>query len=252
MTKLAISAEWTKFWSVRATWWSLIGGVLLMAFYSVVSGISQHVGDERQQTAHGIVNSGAIYLVEFCVLAVATLFVTSEYTSGSIRSTLQWVPVRAKVTAAKAAVLVPVLFVYGVVVAVLGMGVASVLMRGAGGATSLSQGAVTALGMGAYFALLGVLCLGISFVLRSAAGTLVVVIVLLLPLPMLMSSYVFPPAMNYFPAFAGMNAMVPPGDANPLLGSLPPYGPWVGVLVCLAWAAAGIAAGTALLNRRDA
>ncbi|MBN9744781.1 ABC transporter permease [Amycolatopsis sp. A1MSW2902] len=252
MTKLAISAEWTKFWSVRATWWSLIGGVLLMAFYSVVTGISQHAGGERQQTAHGIVNSGAICLVEFCVLAVATLFVTSEYTSGSIRSTLQWVPVRARVTAAKAAVLVPVLFVYGVVVAALGMGVASVLMRGAGGSTSLSQGAVTALGMGAYFALLGVLCLGISFVLRSAAGTLVVVIVLLLPLPMLMSSYVFPPAMNYFPAFAGMNAMVPPGDANPLLGSLPPYGPWVGVLVCLAWAAAGIAAGTALLNRRDA
>ncbi|WP_406641445.1 ABC transporter permease [Amycolatopsis sp. WGS_07] len=252
MTKLAISAEWTKFWSVRATWLSLIGGVLLMAFYSVVSGISQHVGDDRQQSAHGIVNAGAIYLVEFCVLAVATLFVTSEYTSGSIRSTLQWVPVRGRVTVAKAAVLVPVLFVYGVVVSLVGMGVASVVMRGAGGSTSLSQGAVTALGMGAYFALLGVLCLGVSFVLRSAAGTLVVVIVLLLPLPMLMSSYVFPEAMNYFPAFAGVNAMVPPGDVNPLLGSLPPYGPWVGVLVCLVWALVGLGAGTALLNRRDA
>ncbi|WP_116205245.1 ABC transporter permease [Amycolatopsis circi] len=252
MTKLAISAEWTKFWSVRATWLSLIGGALLMAFYSVVSGISQHADDDRQQTAHGIVNTGAVYLVEFCVLAVATLFVTSEYTSGSIRSTLQWVPVRARVTAAKATVLVPVLFVYGVIVAVVGMGVASVLMRGAGGSTSLAQGAITAAGMGAYFALLGVLCLGISFVLRSAAGTMVVVIVLLLPLPMLMSSYVFPEAMNYFPAFAGINAMVPPGDANPMFGSMPPYGPWIGVLICLIWAVAGIGAGTALLNRRDA
>lgn len=252
MTKLAISAEWTKFWSVRATWLSLLGGLLLMAFYSVVSGMSQHAGDDRQQSAHGIATAGAIYLVEFCVLAVATLFVTSEYTSGSIRSTLQWVPVRPRVTTAKAAVLVPVLFVYGVVVAALGIGLASVLMGHAGAPTSLSQGAITALGMGAYFALLGVLCLGLSFVLRSAAGTLVVVMVLLLPLPMLMSSYVLRGAMDYFPAFAGINAMVPPGDVNPLFGSPPPYGPWVGVLVCLVWAIAGIGAGTAVLNRRDA
>lgn len=26
----AIAAEWTKFWSVRSTWWCVLGGVLMM------------------------------------------------------------------------------------------------------------------------------------------------------------------------------------------------------------------------------
>ncbi|WP_020662255.1 ABC transporter permease [Amycolatopsis benzoatilytica] len=252
MTKLAISAEWTKFWSVRATWWCLLGGALLMVFYTVVSGVSQHLGDGHPNSAHGIVLAGAVYLVEFCVVSVATLFVTSEYTSGSIRSTLQWVPVRPRVTVAKAAVLVPVLFGYGVLVASLGMAASTVSMGGAGAPTSVAQGTVTAVGMGAFFAFLGLLAMGISFALRSAAGTLVTVMVLLLPLPMLVSAYVIRGAMDYFPAFAGANAMVPGGEVNPLLGNEPPYQSWVGIVVCLAWGIAGLAAGTALLRRRDA
>jgi hypothetical protein len=38
---------------------------------------------------------------------------TSEYATGSIRSTLQWTPVRRDVVLAKAIVLAPVLFGYG-------------------------------------------------------------------------------------------------------------------------------------------
>ncbi|MEU4673116.1 ABC transporter permease [Amycolatopsis sp. NPDC023774] len=249
----AVAAEWTKFWSVRSTWWSLAGGVLVMLFYSGVSGLSQRFGDtEPPQGPHDIVVNGSIYLTEFCVIAVATLFVTSEYASGSIRSTLQWVPVRSTVTLAKAAVLLPVLFAYGVVVALLGMATAAVPMPGAALTTTFGEGFAAAAGMGAFFALLGVLCAGIGFALRSAAGTIVVTMVLLLPLPMLLSAYVAPEIMNYSPAFAGLNGMVPAGETNPLLGGISPYSPWVGVLICLAWAAAGLFLGTSVLKRRDA
>ncbi|MBB4685885.1 ABC transporter permease [Amycolatopsis jiangsuensis] len=252
MMKPAVAAEWTKFWSVRATRWCLAGGTLLMAFYAVVSGLSQRFGGDQPQAAHGIAATGAVYLVEFCVLAVATLFVTSEYTSGAIRTTLQWVPVRPRLTTAKAAVVLPVLFVFGVLVAAFGMGVAKLAMLGNGLPTTFGDAAVTALGMGAYFAFLGVLSTGIAFILRSAAGTLVVLIVLLLPLPLLVSSYVASGALDYFPLFAGSNAMVPPGSADLVLGGTPPYGPWIGALICLLWAGAGLLGGTALLNRRDA
>ncbi|WP_033290289.1 ABC transporter integral membrane protein [Amycolatopsis jejuensis] len=245
MTRLAISAEWTKFWSVRATWWCLIGGAALMTMYAVIAALS----DPRPP--HAIVAGGAVYLVEFCVISVATLFVTSEYTSGSIRSTLQWVPVRSRVTAAKAAVLVPVLFAYGILTAMLGMAVSKIFAWD-GASTSFSQGTIAALGMGAYFALLGVLCLGVAFALRSAAGTLVTVMVLLLPLPLLLASAISPAIATVFPSFAGMNAMVPPGEPNAVIGGLPPYGPWVAVLICACWAVAGAIGGTTILNRRDA
>ncbi|MFI5614628.1 ABC transporter permease [Amycolatopsis sp. NPDC051903] len=249
----AVASEWTKFWSVRATWWCLSGGFLLMLLYSGVSGLSQRFGEtDPPQGPHSIVVNGSIYLVEFCVLAAATLFVTSEYGSGSIRSTLQWVPVRSRVTAAKAAVLVPVLFAYGVVLALVGMLLSATLMPSGAATTTFGQGFTAAAGMGAYFALLGVLCAGIGFALRSAAGTIVVVMVLLLPLPMLLTAYVAPEIMNYFPAFAGINGMVPSGEANPMMGGIAPYSPLVGVLICLVWAAAGLLLGTSVLKKRDA
>ncbi|SEP47841.1 ABC transporter permease [Amycolatopsis saalfeldensis] len=248
----AIASEWTKLWSVRATWWCLSGGLLTMLLYSGVSGLSQHIGDNRPEGAHSMVAAGAIYMTEFFVIAVATLFVTSEYANGGIRSTLQWVPVRRQVPVAKAAVLVPVLFGYGLVVALAGMALGGSLMGSAGLPTSFGTGLLTAVGMGAFFALLGVLCLGVGFALRSAAGTIVTVMVLLLPLPMLLSSYVWQGTMNYFPAFAGLNAMTAPGSANPLFGGPPPYGMGVGVVICLVWAAAGLLVGTAVLKRRDA
>jgi ABC-2 type transport system permease protein len=248
----AVASEWTKLWSVRATWWCLSGGLLMMLLYSGISGLSQRVGDSRPEGAHSMAAAGAIYLTEFFVIAVATLFVTSEYANGGIRSTLQWVPVRHHVPAAKTAVLVPVLFGYGVVVALAGMGVSGLLMGSHGLPTSFTTALLTAAGMGAYFALLGVLCLGIGFALRSAVGTVVTVMVLLLPLPLLLSSYVSQGIMNYFPAFGGLNAMTAPGTENPLFGGPPPYSAWVGVVICLLWAVAGLLAGTAVLKRRDA
>ncbi|MGW4486760.1 ABC transporter permease [Amycolatopsis sp. NPDC004368] len=249
----AIASEWTKLWSVRGTWWSLAGGVLLMLLYSAVSGLSNRGdGSGLPNAPHDIVVGGAIYLTEFCVIAVATLFVTSEYASGSIRSTLQWVPVRSTLALAKAAVLVPVLFAYGVVVSLLGMATSAVLMPGEVITTTFGDGLTATAGMGAYFALLGVLCAGVGFALRSAAGTIVVVMVLLLPLPMLLSAYVAPEIMNYFPAFAGINGMVPAGGTNPMMGGTAPHSPIVGVLICLVWAAAGLFVGTSVLKKRDA
>lgn len=248
----AVAAEWTKFWSVRATWWCLTGGTALMLLYSTASAMAQRYDSDRAQGAHDIALGGGFYLTQFTVVALATLFVTSEYSSGSIRSTLLWTPVREHVALAKAAVLLPVLFAFGAEVAGVGMGLSGVLMDGHGLPTSLSAGATAALGMGAYFALLGVLCTGFGWALRSAVGTLVAVIVLLAPLPIILTSFGWAAAADYFPGIAGINSMIVAGAPSPLTGAPPPYAPWVGVLICAAWAAAALLAGTAVLRRRDA
>lgn len=31
----AIASEWTKLWSVRSTWWSLVGGLLILLAWTV-------------------------------------------------------------------------------------------------------------------------------------------------------------------------------------------------------------------------
>jgi ABC-2 type transport system permease protein len=247
----AVAAEWTKFWSVRATWWCLIAGTALMLAYSTLSGIAQHFDDDPQ-TANTIALGGGFYLTQFAVIALATLFVTSEYAGGGIRSTLLWTPVRERVVLAKAAILLPVLFAYGVVLSCAGMALATVVMDGHGLPTTLEGGFTTASGMGGYFALLGLLCTGVGWALRSAAGTLVTVIVLLVPLPLIVASLGLPELVSYFPGIAGVNAMVEAGQPNPLTQAVAPYAPWVGLLICAAWAGSALLAGTAMLRRRDA
>ncbi|KDN23403.1 ABC transporter integral membrane protein [Amycolatopsis rifamycinica] len=247
----AVASEWTKFWSVRATWWCLAAGTALTAFYATLSAIAQRIGDEPQ-SADTIALGGGFYLAQFAVIALATLFVTSEYAAGGIRSTLLWTPVRARVALAKAAVLSPVLFGYGVLLSCAGMAVATAVMDGHGLPTSWQAAFTTASGMGGYFALLGLLCTGIAWALRSAAGTLVSVIVLLVPAPLIVASLGLPEAMPYFPGIAGVNAMVEAGRPNPITMTAAPYAPWVGLVICAVWAAAALLAGTAVLRRRDA
>jgi ABC-2 type transport system permease protein len=247
----AVASEWTKFWSVRATWWCLVAGTALMLFYGTLSAIAQRVGDEPQG-AHTIALGGGFYLTQFAVIALATLFVTSEYAGGGIRSTLLWTPVRSRVVLAKAAVLAPVLFAYGVLLSCAGMVLATLVMDDRGLPTSLEAGFTTASGMGGYFALTGLVCTGIGWALRSAAGTLMSVIVLLVPLPLIVASLGLPEAMPYFPGIAGANAMVEAGQPNPITMTVAPYAPWAGLVICAAWAAAALPAGAAVLRRRDA
>ncbi|MDT8912240.1 ABC transporter permease [Amycolatopsis sp. PS_44_ISF1] len=247
-----VSSEWTKFWSVRATWWTLIAGAALMAFYSTVSAVAQRYDSEDPMGANTITLGGGVSLTQFAVIALATLFVTSEYAGGGIRSTLLWTPPRSRVVLAKAAVLLPVLFTYGVALSVSGMALAALVKDGHGLPTSFSGAFTLASGMGGYFALLGLLCTGVGWALRSAAGTLVTVIVALVPLPLIVASLGLPGWVPYFPGTAGVNAMVETGQPNPITQAAAPYAPWVGLLICAIWTAAALLAGTAVLRRRDA
>lgn len=248
----AVAAEWTKFWSVRAPWWCLAGATALMLGYSALSGIAQRYHGNDPQAAPTIAIGGGFYLAQFALIALATLSVTSEYAGGGIRSTLLWTPVRSRVVLAKAAVLLPVLFTAGAALALAGTALAGALMAGHGLPSTFPAVATATAGMGGYFALLGLLCTGFAWALRSAAGTLVSVIVLLVPLPLIVASLGLPELVSYFPATAGINAMVEPGHPNPVTMSPAPYAPWVGLAICAAWAATALLAGTAVLRRRDA
>ncbi|MEV4056112.1 ABC transporter permease [Amycolatopsis sp. NPDC049688] len=248
----AVAAEWTKLWSVRATWWSLGGALALMLGYSTLSAMAQRYEGDRPLGTHDIAIGGGFYLAQFALIAMATLYVTSEYGSGSIRSTLLWTPVRSRVVTAKAAVIAPVLFTAGAVLTLAGMALSGTLKDGHGLPTTFPAAATATLGMGGYCALMGLLCTGIAWTLRSAAGTLVTVIVLLVPLPLIVASLGLPELMPYFPAIAGLNAMVEAGHPNPMTMTMAPYAPWVGLAICAGWAAAALLTGAAVLRRRDA
>ncbi|PXY17589.1 ABC transporter permease subunit [Prauserella endophytica] len=244
----ATHAEWTKLWSVRSTWWCLGSAVVLMAGQAGLTAISE----STDLPASRIAVDGVFYLVQFVVLALAALFVAGEYATGSIRSTLQWVPVRRRVLVAKCAVLAPTLFVLGVVLAALAIAVSVPLLNDRVPDTSIGEAVRTALAAGAYCALLGMFTVGVSVALRSVAGALTVTFLLLLVAPLLLGGMGLVAALDYLPGIAGVNVMLGEGEPSPLSGNPVPYNEFAGIGVLAGWVVAALAAGDAVLRRRDA
>ncbi|MGC7102233.1 ABC transporter permease [Amycolatopsis lurida] len=246
----AVHAEWTKFHSVRSTWWSVAVTVSLMIGYAGLAALSVRLGGDEELSAQGAIVGGTFYLGQFAVVTLATLVITSEYATGAIRSTLQWLPRRGGVLLAKAAVLAPVSFLLGVVCAGVGMAIAVPLISGYGPPTSVGGALQTTLAAGGYFALLSLFCLGVGTALRSTAGSITVVTLLLLMVPILVGGLGLDEVVHFFPGLAGTNAMV--SGVSPVLGAPAPYPSWVGLLICAVWSAGALALGQSLLRKRDA
>nr|WP_042195146.1 hypothetical protein [Kibdelosporangium sp. MJ126-NF4]CEL21721.1 putative integral membrane protein [Kibdelosporangium sp. MJ126-NF4]CTQ92502.1 putative integral membrane protein [Kibdelosporangium sp. MJ126-NF4] len=245
----AIAAEWTKLFSVRSTWWYLgVGGGLALAFCHISA------YDSTPPSAPGVVSRAVFYVAQFPVVIVSTTFITSEYSTGSIRSTVQWIPARHRLLTAKAATLTAALAAYGALLAVGGILVSlPVLATEFGRPTTFGSSVSGVVAVAAYLALLGLLCLGLGTALRSAAGVIMAMflILLLVPLGVLVIAK-DSTVLDYFPGFAGVNAMTESGISNAVYGGISQYSRWVGLFVGACWASAALLAGFQTFRRRDA
>ncbi len=185
-------------------------------------------------------------IVQVVVAAFALLTVTSEYATGSIRSTLQWTPVRRNVVLAKAVVLTPVLFGYGLLLAGDRVRAQAVSPPGSWADWTASSLVVDLLSVGFYATLAGLFTAGIAWVVRSTAGTLTVAFLLLLVVPLMLSQ-------SSLRLLVWIAALLPGGAGqNYLTGATDPLSPTLSATVLVLWAAGGLALGTRILTRRDA
>ncbi|UBU17515.1 ABC transporter permease [Nonomuraea gerenzanensis] len=257
----ATGAEWAKLWSVRSTWWCLACALALSVLTSLTLG-GAAATDALRDGATGvrIVASEAVVsatsFVQFALVAAAMLVITNEYASGGIRATLQATPARGVVLAAKALVVGPVMFAAGVLFgAVSAVSVYALLsVEVFGGLVVLPFGDLVAdlAGMGVFYALVSVLTLGVGAAMRSAAGTLSVMFMLLMGLPLVILMTGVPALLDAslrMPMFAGLAFM---GSTENLTGGPMPYPAGEGLGWLLAWVAAAVAVGYAVLRRRDA
>ncbi|MGW2230233.1 ABC transporter [Streptomyces formicae] len=249
----AAAAEWTKLWSVRSTWVSLVATAALLIAYTVISGVSARSTDESVSSG-GLptapldnIGTGVIFMGQFAVLAMATMVIASEYATGSIRATLQWVPVRHRMLLAKSLVLFPVLFVAGLVLTPIALGTAIAALGDVADPVSAGDTFRQALAVGGYLGSVGVIITGVGAAVRSVAGTLTVGFLVLLVLPMTLQSVsveFLAKAADYLPGPAGMSLMgVSEND---------PYGAPVAIVLLVFWAVVANVAGYWVLRTRDA
>ncbi|RVX40406.1 ABC-2 type transport system permease protein [Nonomuraea polychroma] len=257
----AVGAEWGKLWSVRSTWWCLAAATVLTVLSALTLGGATATDALRGESpATAVVASepvvSATSFAQFALVALAMLVITSEYASGSVRVTLQATPVRGVMLAAKALVVAPVMAAAGVLSGAVATAAVYVLLSADvfGGLVVLPAGEVVLdlLAVGLFYALVSVMTVGVGTAMRSAAGTLTIVFMMLMGLPLLLlmtGSQAALDASLRMPLFAGLAFM---GSTDNMTGGPIPYSAGEGLVWLLAWTAAALATGHAVLRRRDA
>ncbi|NEA32717.1 ABC transporter permease [Streptomyces sp. SID13031] len=248
----AAASEWTKLWTVRSSWLNVAAAVVLTGLLAIQFGFSTaydntHLppGEIAEKAAVGGVAVSTMTIVQVIVAAFAMLLVTSEYSTGSIRSTLQWTPVRRNVVLAKAIVLAPVLFAYALVLGAVAA-ITGGLTMGEWADWDLTTLVVDLLSVAAYLTLAALFTAGIAFIIRSTAGTLTAAFLLLIVIPLML-------AQSSIRALTWLAALLPGGAGqNYLTGTTDPLSPTASFFVLVAWAVGGLWAGATVLQRRDA
>jgi len=198
------------------------------------------------------------------VVVLGTMFATSEYRRGLIRTTLAASPRRGRVLAAKAGVIGTVTFVTGLVAAAAVVALGQRLLRNNGvyvHSVSTATELRVVVGTAALLAVAAVLALALGALLRRGT-TAVTVAVVVIVLPYLL-------ALSVLPAGAGDWLLrVTPAAAFALQQSTPEYAhvanlyipvegyfplaPWTGFAVLAGWAAVALGLAGYVLRRRDA
>ncbi|MES5816910.1 ABC transporter permease [Streptomyces sp. RG80] len=259
MSAALVTAEWTKFRTVRSTTWSLVAMVIVSIGLATLA-TSVYIGqwqeldaaDRQQMTTDpiGLVLQPAATFSQTAICVLGAMVMASEYASGTITASFLAVPRRTPVLAAKALVLAAAVFVAAEVAAVasffIGRQVLSERVDLSWGDAGVAR---AVLGFGIYLALIALFSLAIGALLRhvgaAIAGTLVVVFVL--PgvaglLPGDVGEYV----SGYLPGGEAAQAIMSTGDTSDALLS-----PWQGIGVMAAWTVAALALAALWMRRRD-
>lgn len=240
-----LASEWTKLRSVRAPYLALLAGLVVTGVFTFYYASIARINALPVQPVGNAATASAV-VTQFAFVVMATVAVTSEYSTGTVRATLLWVPRRHRVQAAKALVVGAVACVGGAVFAAAGTAVAWGTFQGrASFAVGITIGQILAVGV--YQGLVAVLTVGVAFATRHPAGALSVLAALLWALPSVFLGL-------GGDTLAAVNDRMPYGAGDHFMraGSTAPYSSATAVLIVAAWAAAAYSAGLYVLRRRDA
>ena len=249
-------SEWIKFRSVRST----IMGFLVTFVLTIGLGVlitvairghwSQSSPTDKFTFDAVSTSLAGTYFASFAVGVIGILFITSEYSSGSIRTTLAAVPNRVRLTLSKLIVLASSMFIVGEVVCFVTFLIGQAIFSGVVPTASLSNGAVlrSVLLAGVYLTLLAVLGFAIGLILRQSGACISVFTSILLIIPIII---LFLPqswqtsVTKYEPSELGraMMSTSPPGSD---------FGAWTSLAILLVIVAVVLGFGTTMLARRDA
>jgi ABC-type transport system involved in multi-copper enzyme maturation permease subunit len=277
----ALKSEWTKIRSVRSTLWTLLGTAIVTIGISTLFswGQSGHMDvvdvptfDAARSSMFGLV------LGQLIIVVIGAMTLSSEYSTGMIRTSLTSMPRRGNVFAAKLTVLTVVSLVTGLFCSFTSFFIGQVFFKnptvrdfgnqkgpGSGNgpdvtithpnlSASLSDPGVlrAVIGGGLFLAGSALLAFGLAAILRHTAGAITAAIGLLF-VAGIMSNFLPHDWQKSVDKWIPFNAGGSVWAAKPTgRGDIQMFAPWTGFGVFIAYAAVAIILGAVLFQKRDA
>jgi ABC-2 type transport system permease protein len=252
----AVRSEFTKIRSVRSTYWTLVAmivvtiGIGALACVGAISRPHGQAGPLSDPTQHSLIG---LVVGQLIIVVLGALAITSEYSTGMIRTSLSVQPRRGTVLAAKGIVFTLVSLVTGLIASFASFFIGQAILATKHLNTSLGDPNVlrAVIGGGLFLAVCGMLAFGLGTLLRHTAaaisasiGLLFVLFVLVNFLPSNWQDHVD----KWIPFNAGMQVWTTATQS----GSPHMFSPWTGFAVFLGYAVIAIIAGAIVFLRRDA
>ena len=252
----ALRSEFTKIKSTRSTYWTMlalivvsvgIGALACAGTASHPQGVSPTNFDATQQSLAGL------YVGQLVIAALGALTITSEYSTGMIRTSLSVQPRRGVVFAAKAVVFAAVTLVIGLITSFASFFVGQAILSSHHLSATLGEPNVlrAVIGGALFLTACGMLAYGLGAVLRHTAAAITAAIGLLFVLTVLVQ---FLPQSwqnnvdTWMPALAGSQIWVSKAAG----AGAHQFPAWGGFAVLAGYAAVAIIAGLVCFRTRDA
>jgi len=263
-----LRGEWIKFWSVRSTTWTLsiflvatVGLVVLISL-AFVNVPSPEEGGPPAGTAGNPLDplSIAVTLAQLAVAVLGALTITSEYSTGMIRSSLTAAPKRLPMLWSKAIVLVVSVFAVAVVAVALAMALQWLFFDSQGFSVDATDPDIIRplVGTAVYLATIALFSYSLGALMRHSAAALATVLGVLLVAPILFSAIPWKPLQQAFPFLPGVAGQQFTQTTEQLeaAASFSDVGAdltaWQGYGVLVLWVVLILGVAAVLLKRRDA
>ena len=253
----ALRSEFTKLRSVRSTYWTLLA--LVVVSIGIGAAISAGSANQPHSPGDGF-DATQVSLIAFfelgqLVIAVlGALAITSEYSTGMIRTSLTAMPRRGTVYAAKAAVFGAVALVVSLVTSFLAFFVGQAILHGTVHATLSQPDVLRAIvGSALFVTVVGLIAFGVGAIIRHSAGAITTVIGMMFIIPIIVQ--VLPQTWRYdlirfLPDSAGrvisITVMPSGGEVYHMWSAWPQFA------VTAVYAVVLLAIGAYLFRKRDA
>jgi ABC-2 type transport system permease protein len=250
----ALRSELTKIASVRSTYWTLLAMVVASIGWAVLDcagTVSHGIGPGFDATGASL--TGQVALGELIIVVLGALVITSEYSTGMIRTSLGVMPRRGVLYAAKAIVFAAVTLTISVVTSFVDFFVGQAILSGKHYNATLTQPGVlrAVLLSAAIVTVFGLLAYGTGAIIRHTAGAITAILGVIFLIPALAQAL-----PNSW--FQDVVRWLPGGEAlSPIARAAPPmsqhlFSAWGEFAVFSGYAVILLALGAWLFIRRDA